>query len=64
MRVKNFERSMISIPKCKKLNSELILVLDFGFGPHPGPRSNISFLWGEMSEYGSNSKNGVLHDYF
>ena len=27
---------MVSIPKCKKLNSELILVLDFGFGPDPG----------------------------
>ena len=48
MGVKNFKRLLISIPKCIKLNSELILAL--GLGSHPEPRPNIYFFWGEMSD--------------
>ena len=59
------KRLLISLPKCKELNSELILVLCFGIelnaesilvlgfdlGPHPGPRPNIySFFGGEKSD--------------
>jgi len=47
MGVKNFKSLLISTPKCIELNSELILVLGFGLGSHPGPRPNIYFLWGE-----------------
>jgi hypothetical protein len=58
--VKNFKSLLISIPKCKQLNSELILVLGFGSGPHPGPRINIwcaffsirpffGFVWVKMA---------------
>ncbi len=38
--VKNFKRSLISISKCIELNSELILVLDWGLDSQPGPRPN------------------------
>ena len=43
MGVKNFERLLISIPKCIELNSELILVLGLDLGSHPAPRPNIYF---------------------
>jgi len=36
---------LISMPKCKELNSELILVL----ASHPSPRPNTHFFWGEKS---------------
>jgi len=39
---------MISIPKCMELNSELILVLGFGLGPHPGSKPNIYFFGGKI----------------
>jgi len=48
MGVNNFKRMLISIPKCIELNSELILVLGFGLGSHPGPRPNIYFFFGEI----------------
>jgi len=48
MGVKNYKRLLISIPKCIRLNSELIL--GFGLGSHPEPRLNIyNFFRGEMS---------------
>ena len=47
---RNFKCLLISLPKCIELNSELIKVLGLGFGPHPGPRPNIYFFWGEMSD--------------
>ena len=49
MSVKVFERLLISLPICIGLNSELILV--FGLGPHPGPRPNIYFFFGEISDH-------------
>jgi len=50
MGVKNYKRLLISIPKCTGLNSELILVLGFGFGSYSEPRPNIyNFFKGEMS---------------
>jgi hypothetical protein len=50
MGVTNFKRLLISIPKCMELNSEMILILGFGLSPHPGPRPNVYFFWGEMSD--------------
>jgi hypothetical protein len=37
---------LISILKCIELNSELILVLDFGLDPHPRPRPNKYLFFG------------------
>ena len=45
MGVKNFKSLLISTPKRIELNYELILVLGFGLGSHPGPRPNIYFFW-------------------
>ena len=44
-------RLLNSIPKYIELNSEFILVVGFGLGPHPGPRPNIYFLGGEKSAF-------------
>ena len=53
MGVKNFERLLISKPKCIELNSELILVLGLGSGSgldsHKEPIPYINFFLGEMS---------------
>jgi len=38
MGFKNFKRLLISIQKCKELNSESKPQIDFGLGPHPGPK--------------------------
>jgi hypothetical protein len=46
----NFESLFIYIPKCIELNSELILVLYFDLGAHPGPRHNTYIFLGEKSD--------------
>ena len=46
---------LISIQKCKELNSELILVFSLGLGPHTGPY--IYFFLGEMSDQDVSSTN-------
>jgi len=55
--IKNLKSLLISIPKYIELNSELILVLGFGLGPHPGPRPNIYTFWGEKSDLVSKLSN-------
>ena len=49
MGVKNFKRLLIPMPKFIELNSELILVLGFGFGSTPGTQTQYIFFWGGKS---------------